>query len=44
MWRVSTQTVGVIVRIFEPQERKQLSGVVGGYEVTVRRLFERARH
>jgi regulator of sigma E protease len=34
MWRVTTQTVGVIVRIFEPEERKQLSGVVGGYEVT----------
>jgi regulator of sigma E protease len=34
MWRVTTQTVGVIARIFEPQERKQLSGVVGGYEVT----------
>jgi len=34
MWRVTTQTVGVIVRIFQPQERKQLSGVVGGYEVT----------
>jgi regulator of sigma E protease len=34
MWRVSTQTLGVIVRIFEPQERKQLSGVVGSYEVT----------
>ena len=34
MWRVTTQTVGVLVRIFEPQERKQLSGVVGSYEVT----------
>jgi regulator of sigma E protease len=34
MWHVSTQTVGVIARIFQPQERKQLSGVVGGYEVT----------
>ena len=34
MWQVSTQTVGVIARIFQPQERKQLSGVVGGYEVT----------
>ncbi|HUO72015.1 MAG TPA: M50 family metallopeptidase [Solirubrobacteraceae bacterium] len=34
MWRVTTQTVGVIVRIFEPQERKQLNGIVGGYTVT----------
>ena len=34
MWRVTSQTVGVIARIFEPEERKQLSGVVGGYEVT----------
>jgi regulator of sigma E protease len=34
MWRVSTKTVGVVVRLFEPKERKQVSGVVGGYEVT----------
>jgi regulator of sigma E protease len=34
MWNVTKQTLGVIVRIFEPQERKQLSGVVGGYTVT----------
>jgi regulator of sigma E protease len=34
MWEVTSQTVGVIARIFDPQERKQLSGVVGGYEVT----------
>jgi regulator of sigma E protease len=34
MWRVTSQTVGVIARIVDPQERKQLSGVVGGYEVT----------
>jgi regulator of sigma E protease len=31
MWTVTTRTVGVIVRIFEPQERKQLGSVVGGY-------------
>ena len=31
---VTTQTVSTIARIFEPQERKQLSGVVGGYTVT----------
>jgi regulator of sigma E protease len=34
MWRVTTQTLGVIVRIFEPKERKQLSSVVGGYKST----------
>jgi regulator of sigma E protease len=31
---VTTTTVSVIVRIFEPQQRKQLSGVVGGYKRT----------
>jgi regulator of sigma E protease len=34
MWDVTNQTLGVIARIFDPEERKQLSGVVGGYEVT----------
>ena len=34
MWNVTTQTVSVIARIFEPQARKQLNGVVGGYTVT----------
>jgi regulator of sigma E protease len=34
MWEVTSQTVGVIARLFDPQERKQISGVVGGYEVT----------
>jgi regulator of sigma E protease len=34
MWEVTSQTVGVIARIIDPEERKQLSGVVGGYEVT----------
>jgi regulator of sigma E protease len=34
MWDVTSQTIGVIARIFDPEERKQLSGVVGGYEVT----------
>ena len=34
MWEITSQTVGVIARIFDPEERKQLSGVVGGYEVT----------
>jgi len=34
LWSVTKQTVSVIGRVFEPQERKQLSGVVGGYKVT----------
>jgi regulator of sigma E protease len=34
MWQVTSSTVGVIARLFEPEERKQISGVVGGYEVT----------
>ncbi len=34
MWYVTHTTVSTIVRIFQPQDRKQLSGVVGGYTVT----------
>ncbi len=34
LWGVTKQTVSAIARIFEPQERKQLHGVVGVYEVT----------
>ncbi len=34
MWNVTTQTVSVVARIFEPQARKQLNGIVGGYTVT----------
>ena len=34
MWRVTTATVSTVARIFQPQDRKQLSGVVGGYTVT----------
>jgi regulator of sigma E protease len=34
MWEITSQTVGVIARIFDSEEREQLSGVVGGYEVT----------
>jgi regulator of sigma E protease len=34
MWYVTSATIGVIARIFNAQERKQLSGVVGSYEVT----------
>jgi regulator of sigma E protease len=34
LWSVTTETISTIGRIFEPKERKQLSGVVGGYTVT----------
>jgi regulator of sigma E protease len=34
MWSVTKQTVSAIARVFEPQERKQLSGVVGAYSYT----------
>jgi regulator of sigma E protease len=34
MWLVSSKTISVIGRIFEPQQRKQVSGIVGTTEVT----------
>jgi regulator of sigma E protease len=34
MWKVTKGTVQAIVGIFDPEERKKISGVVGGYEVT----------
>jgi regulator of sigma E protease len=34
LWSVTRQTVSVVVRIFQPQERKKLNSVVGGYKVT----------
>ncbi len=34
LWSTAARTVSTIVRVFEPQERKQLHGVVGGYETT----------
>ncbi|HEV3129148.1 MAG TPA: M50 family metallopeptidase [Solirubrobacteraceae bacterium] len=34
LWTVTKSTVSVVARIFEPQQRKQLHGVVGGYTVT----------
>ncbi len=34
LWSVTTETVSTIGRIFESKDRKQLSGVVGGYTVT----------
>jgi regulator of sigma E protease len=34
MWAVTTGTVEAIVRIFDPKQREQISGVVGSYEIT----------
>ena len=34
MWAVTKGTVQAIIRIFDPKERKQISGVVGSYEIT----------
>ncbi len=34
LWSITKQTVSTIGRVFEPKERKQLSGVVGAYTVT----------
>ncbi len=34
MWEVTTQTVSIVARIFDAEQRKQISGVVGSYEVT----------
>jgi regulator of sigma E protease len=34
MWSVTTGTVEAVVRIFDPKQREQISGVVGSYEVT----------
>jgi regulator of sigma E protease len=34
LWGVTKQTVSTVARIFEPKERKQLNGIVGGYTVT----------
>jgi regulator of sigma E protease len=34
LWSVTKQTVSTVARVFEPKERKQLSGVVGGYTET----------
>ncbi len=39
MWLVTTVTVQTIARIFDPEDRKELSSVVGGYETT-RQAFE----
>ena len=34
MWDVTSQTVTIFARIFDAEQREQLSGVVGSYEVT----------
>ena len=34
LWSVTTTTVSTVVRIFEPQERKQLHSIVYGYTAT----------
>jgi regulator of sigma E protease len=34
MWFVTSRTVSVIAQLFKPEQRDELSGVVGGYEVT----------
>jgi regulator of sigma E protease len=39
MWTVTTGTVEAIARIFDPEQREQISGVVGSYEIT-RQAFE----
>jgi regulator of sigma E protease len=40
LWSVTKQTVSTVARVFEPRERKQLSGVVGGYTVTEKSFAE----
>jgi regulator of sigma E protease len=34
MWLVTSQTLTVISRLFDPEQREQISGVVGSYETT----------
>jgi regulator of sigma E protease len=34
MWQITSQTVSVFARLFDPKVRDQVSGVVGTYEVT----------
>ncbi len=34
LWGVTTKTVSTIAKIFEPQDRKKLNSVVGGYKIT----------
>jgi regulator of sigma E protease len=39
MWTVASGTIEAIARIFDPEQREQISGVVGSYEIT-RQAFE----
>jgi regulator of sigma E protease len=34
MWFVTSETVTIIARIFDPEQREQISGIVGSYEIT----------
>jgi regulator of sigma E protease len=34
LWGVTTETVSTVAKIFEPQDRKKLNSVVGGYKIT----------
>jgi regulator of sigma E protease len=34
MWEVTSRTVSIIARVFDPEQREQISGVIGSYEVT----------
>jgi regulator of sigma E protease len=43
MWFITHKTVEVIVQIFRPEQREQVSSVVGGYEVTRQGFSEDAR-
>jgi regulator of sigma E protease len=38
MWYVTHTTVTTIAKLFEPKERSQLHGVVGGFKVTQERF------
>jgi regulator of sigma E protease len=38
MWSVTRDTVVTVAKLFEPKERKQLHGVVGGFKVTQQRF------
>lgn len=43
MWFISRKTVETIAQIFKPEQREQVSSVVGGYEVTRQGFSEDAR-
>jgi regulator of sigma E protease len=43
MWFITSETVKVVVQIFKPEQREQISSVVGGYEVTRQGFSEDAR-